>query len=90
MTEYWLLWWVWIAFALVLGLVELMLPGFIALGFAIGAAIMGIIVAVGAGLSLPQSLLAFAVLSLLAWLGLRRFFALRTGQVKHFDHDVND
>ena len=39
---------------------------------------------------LPLLLLIFAVLSLVAWLGLRRVFALPHGQVKTFDHDINE
>jgi len=88
--DLWTLWWVWIAFGLVLGLVELMLPGFIALGFAIGAIVVGVLVALGVAMSLPLSLLVFAILSLAAWLGLRRSFKLNSGQVKKFNHDIND
>ena len=88
--EIWTLWWAWIAFALVLGLVELMLPGFIALGFAIGAAVIGLLVGLGLGMSLPLSLLLFAAFSLVAWLALRSTFKLKSGQVKKFDSDIND
>lgn len=35
------LWWVWVCFALVLGIAEVLLPGFIFLGFAIGAVGVG-------------------------------------------------
>ena len=37
------LWWVWICAALVLGVIELLLPGSIFLGFAIGALAMAIL-----------------------------------------------
>ncbi len=84
-------WWVWIAAALVLAIVEVLVPGFVFLGFAIGAAAMGLIlVMTGHTLSIPMILLIFAALSLAAWLILRRIFALPTGQVKTFDHDIND
>ena len=33
-------WWVWMALALLLGLAEVLLPGFIFLGFAVGALVM--------------------------------------------------
>ena len=88
--DLWTLWWVWIAFALALGLVELMLPGFIALGFALGAAAVGVLVGFGLSMSLPLSLMVFAALSLGAWLGLRATFKLKSGQVKTFDRDIND
>ena len=84
-------WWVWLAAALVLGIVEMLIPGFIFLGFAIGAAVVGFALLGPLGLlSIPAILLIFAVISLIAWLGLRRYFALPKGQVKTFDHDIND
>lgn len=88
---FWLTWWIWLAAALALGILEVVLPGFIFLGFAIGAAITGLILVVpGVVPSLPILLLVFAVLSLAAWLILRRMFALPHGQVKTFEHDIND
>jgi hypothetical protein len=33
---------------------------------------------------------SFAVLSLVAWIVLRRLFDLKTGSVKTFEHDIND
>ncbi|MGX9350029.1 NfeD family protein [Shimia sp. W99] len=84
-------WWVWLAFALVLAILEVLVPGFVFLGFAIAAAIVGLMVLGPASLlSIPMLLLIFAALSLAAWLLLRRFFALPKGQVKTFDHDIND
>ncbi|MDA7967231.1 hypothetical protein [Ruegeria sp.] len=88
---FWLTWWLWLAGALVLGILEILLPGFIFLGFAVGAAITGIILLIpGLTPGLPVLLLIFAVLSLVAWLVLRRMFALPHGQVKTFNHDIND
>lgn len=84
-------WWVWLAAALVLGIAEMLIPGFIFLGFAIGAAVVGLALLGPLGFfSLPAILLIFAVVSLIAWLGLRKYFALPKGQVKTFDHDIND
>ncbi len=92
MTEpFWMIWWIWLAGALVLAILEVLLPGFIFLGFAIGAAITGVILALtGVSKSLAILLLVFAVLSLVSWLALRRFFSLPHGQVKTFDHDINE
>ena len=65
----WTLWWIWMAAALALAFVEVLVSGWIFLGFAIGAALVGLIFAVGgplsAGLagSLPLTLVVFAVLS---------------------------
>ena len=88
----WVTWWVWLAFALALGILELLLPGFIFLGFSIGALAVAILLFLDGGLvsSLPALLLIFAILSLAAWLALRRIFSLPKGQVKTFDHDIND
>lgn len=92
----WSDWWLWGAAALVLGCLEMLLPGFILLGFAIGAGVVALLllvggpVAVGLSGSLPLTLVVFAVLSLLGWMALRRFVGVRDGQVKTFDHDVND
>ncbi len=88
---FWLTWWIWLAGALVLAILEVALPGFIFLGFAIGAAITGVVLLIpGMVPSLPVLLLIFAVLSLVAWLVLRRMFALPHGQVKTFKHDINE
>jgi len=84
----WSVWWLWIAGALALGVVEMLLPGFIFLGFAIGAALTGLML-LAVTPSLPVLLLVFAALSLAAWLLLRRSFALPTGQVKTFKDDIN-
>jgi membrane protein implicated in regulation of membrane protease activity len=87
----WSLWWVWMAAALILGILEMVIPGFIFLGFAIGAAGVGLLVwNWGLALSLPLLLLIFAALSLVAWLILRQVFAGPKGQVKRFDRDIND
>lgn len=92
LAAYWQLWWVWCAAALVLAILEVLVPGFVFLGFAIGALACGLLLAaLGTGaLGLPALLFVFAGLSLIAWLLLRRYFALPKGQVKTFDHDIND
>ena len=46
--------------------------------------------AVWLGGSLPVLLLVFAVVSLVSWLALRRWVGVYRGQVKTFDHDIND
>lgn len=84
------LWWVWISAALVLAILETLLPGFILLGFAIGAGLTGLALLAGLALSTPTLLLMFASLSLIAWIILRRAFSLKTGSRKTFDHDIND
>lgn len=89
-------WWVWVAAGLALGVVELLIPGYIFVGFAIGAVLTGGYIGLGlpgaaalAG-SPPVALTVFAVLSLIAWLCLRRLLGVRSGQVRRIRHDIND
>ncbi|MBR9844482.1 MAG: hypothetical protein GYB25_15085 [Rhodobacteraceae bacterium] len=86
------IWWVWIAAALGLAILEVLAPGFVFLGFAIGTALVGLLLLIPAATSLSLSLLLLlaAGLSLIAWLLLRRFFALPGSRPKTFDHDIND
>jgi len=89
-------WWIWASAALVLAVAEVILPGFVLLGFAIGAGVVALILLVGGPLavwlagSLPVLLLVFAVVSLVAWLGLRRWLGVYKNQVRTFDHDINE
>jgi len=77
--------------ALLLATAEVIIPGWIFLGFAIGALVLGVLLLLGvSGLSLPVTLVIFAVLSLIAYIGLRWIFGLKTGQVRTFDTDIND
>lgn len=92
----WSVWWIWLVGALALAILEIFAPGFLFLGFAVGAALTGVLLAVGGPLavamigSLPITLLVFAVASLIAWIALRRMLGVRDGQVKVFDHDINE
>ncbi len=86
----WAVWWVWMVAGFALGVLEVLAPGFIFLGFAIGAVATGFLVAIGVTGSLPLLLLIFAVLSFVAWVILKRAFGRADGQVKLWDRDVND
>ncbi len=87
----WQLWWVWMIAGAVLAILEILVSGFILLGFAIGAAMTGLLLWLGVlGGSLATLLLVFAVASLLAWLALRRAAGVRKGQVKVWDRDINE
>lgn len=83
-------WWAWVVLGFALGVLEILAPGYIFLGFAIGAVLTGIVVAVGIPAGLPALILIFAVASLVAWLILRRTMGVREGQVKVWDRDIND
>ncbi|APX15105.1 hypothetical protein BWR17_04070 [Phaeobacter inhibens] len=92
MTSLLSVWWIWIAIAIGLAIVEVLAPGFIFVGFAIGAVAVGLLLAFtpAGSITLPVLLLIYATLSLIAWLVLRHFFKGPKGQVKHFDRDIND
>ena len=84
------LWWAWLGAALALAILETLAPGFIFLGFAVGAAVMAVIVALPLSLG-PAGLLAlFALLSLAAWIILRRVFRAPNDQTRIIDEDIND
>jgi inner membrane protein len=83
-------WWAWVILGFALGVLEILVPGFIFLGFAIGAVVTGVLVGVGVPAGLSAMILIFAVVSVLAWLVLRRVVGVREGQVKVWDRDIND
>lgn len=92
----WTAWWAWLAGALILGILETLAPGFIMLGFAVGAAVIGVLFGIGgpfgtwlAG-SLPVTLVVFALASLIAWIVMRRVLGRYRNKPKVWDTDIND
>ena len=89
----WSVWWMWIVGAFALAFLEVIAPAQIFLGFAVGAAVTGLALLIGVpGLagSLPATLLVFAILSLVAWIVIRKVVGVREGQVKVWDRDINE
>lgn len=88
----WGVWWAWIAAGFVIGIIEVALPGFIFLGFAGGAVLVGVLLGLGVvgGDSLSLLLMIFAFASLVVWGGLRLAIGTKPGQVKVWDKDIND
>ncbi len=86
----WYLWWLWVAGGFVLLIVEILAPGFIALGFAMGAFVVGALLYFVDLASAPLALLIWALASLLAWVVIRRLAGARKGQVKIWKTDIND
>lgn len=84
------LWWVWLCAALALGVVELLLPGSIFLGFALGALAMALVVAVFAPANVAVLLALFAMLSLVAWIGLRLVFCRQSSGSRIVTRDINE
>ena len=69
------IWWVWLSAAIALAVLEVLAPGFIFIGFAIGALIMTAVVALfPAAMMAPAALALFTGLSLVAWIVLKRVF----------------
>lgn len=84
-------WWAWVVLGFALGVLEVLAPGYIFLGFAIGAVLTGVLVGLGLAPSgIPALIFIFAVASLAAWLVLRRTVGVRKGQVKIWDRDINE
>jgi inner membrane protein len=87
----WNVWWVWIVAGFALGVLEILAPGYIFLGFALGALLTGVLLGIGVlGGSLPSLLFVFAALSLVTWLVLRRVIGVTAGQTKIWHKDIND
>ena len=86
----WELSWVWFSAALILATAEVLVPGYIFLGFALGAFALGLVLMVVPLGGLAITLVTFSVLSLVAYLVIRSVFGLKTGSVKTWDRDIND
>ena len=84
-------WWAWVILGFALGVLEILAPGYIFLGFAMGALLTGVLLGFGIlGGSLPLLLLVFAVLSLITWLVLRQVVGVTDSQAKIWHKDIND
>lgn len=87
----WEQWWVWMSGAVLLATLEVLAPGYIFLGFALGALALGLLLLINLPLGgLATTILVFALLSLAAYLIMRRVFGLKSGSVKIWDRDIND
>ncbi|WP_417720511.1 NfeD family protein [Salipiger sp.] len=84
------LWWIWASAAVLLLVLEMFAPGFIFLGFGLGAAAVSIWLLVGYAAGWPWLVLIFAVVSLLSWIALRQLVGVRKGQVKLWERDINE
>lgn len=86
----WSVWWVWLVGGFALGVLEVLAPGFIFLGFAIGAILVGLLLWLGVlGSSIAVLVVVFAVLSLVSWFGLRRVVGVNKDQAKIWHKDIN-
>ncbi len=90
MVEYLSLWWVWISIGLAFGVIELLAPGFIFLGFALGAAIVAGIVTLFEITNYPALFAVFALLSLISWIGLKAAFRKQSSGARIVTRDINE
>jgi membrane protein implicated in regulation of membrane protease activity len=87
----WAEWWVWMIAGAVLAALEVVVPGFFLLGFAIGAVVTGALLWLGIlGGSLAVLIFVFALAALAGWAALRRVLGVRRGQIKLWDRDINE
>lgn len=86
----WATWWVWALGGLGLAILEVLAPGYVFLGFALGAGAVAGLLALGLGpWSVPVLIVVFSILSLLAVVALRRVFPHSSGDVKIWKDDIN-
>ncbi len=88
--SWWLLWWVWVAVAIGLGILEVLLPVFVFLGFSAGAMGTAILVALGLDLGIGGTLLIFALISSAAYGLLRLFLGSHGGTTRVVRRDINE
>lgn len=86
----WQAWWMWVAAGVAIGVLELLAPGYVFLGFALGAVATGALVGLGLLGSLALALAVFGGLSLVAWAAMRLLLGRRAGNVKIISRDIND
>ncbi|WP_299907143.1 hypothetical protein [uncultured Paracoccus sp.] len=83
--------WLWLIAALVLALLELLVPAWVFLGLAIAVALMGLVLLIGLWSGgLPMALVVTAILSGVIWYLLRRMAGVRKDQVRVWERDIND
>lgn len=90
LVDYLTFWWVWVSIALLLGLIEILLPGNIFLGFALGALAMVPVVFLLPEAGTSLLLAAFAGLSLLCWIALRLVFRKQSSGARIVTRDINE
>ncbi|PTV95082.1 hypothetical protein C8J27_10524 [Rhodobacter aestuarii] len=83
--------WIWVVAGVLLGALEMLLPGFILLGFAVGAILVGGLLWIGViGDSLPLAVLVLALSALAVWLVMRKLMGVHPGQTRIWDRDINE
>ena len=88
----WSVWWIWASLGFVLLIFEVLLPGFVFLGFGLAALLLAGLLFLAPVLvpSFPVALVIFALFALVSWWVLRKTIGIRKSQVKIWDRDIND
>jgi inner membrane protein len=83
-------WWFWLSAAVVFGIIEVLAPAFVFLGFSIGAVVVGVLLALGVPMTAAWSLVVFAVMSVVGYGVLRVALGKTRGDVRVVTKDVNE
>jgi len=87
----WQEWWVWMAAGLVLAMLEVVVSGYVLLGFAGGAIVTGALIWAGVlGAGIGAVVLVMALASLGCWWALTRIFGLPRDSQTIIKHDINE
>lgn len=91
MIWHWANGWLWISAGLVVALIELLLPGYLFIGTALALVAMGGLLLAGLWTGgLAGALVVTGLLSIIAWVLLRRLMGVQRDQVRIWDRDIND
>ncbi|MBB3809266.1 NfeD family protein [Pseudochelatococcus contaminans] len=89
----WSDWWVWVVAGFLLAIIEVLVPGYIFIGFAIGSMLTGLLLwadVLGGEGGVAPLLLFYALASVAAWIGLRVIFGKPGERPKIWERDIND
>jgi membrane protein implicated in regulation of membrane protease activity len=83
--------WLWVVAGAVMAGAEMLLPGFVLLGFAAGAVLVAGLTWLGLlGNSLPLMVLVCTVAAGVVWALARKLAGVRPGQSRIWDRDINE
>lgn len=90
------MWWAWVAAGMAIAILEVLIPGYIFVGIALGMVGAGLILWTGVwpatwmDVSFANTLLMASVIALVAWAMLRLTLGVRKGQTKIITRDINE
>lgn len=90
------LWWAWIAAGVVIAILEVLMPGYIFVGIALGFIGTGLVLWSGVwpapwvAAGFENGLFVAAIIALAAWMILRKTIGVRKGQSQIITRDINE